>query len=182
MKVGIGRAASELGVSRDTLRRWEAAGRITAERTPSGHRRYDLTQLRSLVPHKSRSDRITIAYARVSHSSRKKDLKEQINRLQAFCTDRGWDKANPMFCETSRDSINQSLRPCSRALRRLSRSISSKNTFKNRGPSLWWRTACGVIKQCGQAVIHLGVLPVVSNASGARIFVWTGAKSSVRMD
>lgn len=91
MKVGIGRAASELGVSRDTLRRWEAAGRITVERTPSGHRRYDLAQLRELVPHQSKSDRITIAYARVSHHSQKQNLKEQINHLQSFCTDHGWD-------------------------------------------------------------------------------------------
>ncbi|HEY9696985.1 MAG TPA: IS607 family transposase [Trichocoleus sp.] len=91
MKVGIGRAASELGVSRDTLRRWEAAGKITVERTPSGHRRYDLAQLRELIPHKNQSDRVTIAYARVSHHSQKKDLKEQINHLQSFCTNHGWD-------------------------------------------------------------------------------------------
>lgn len=45
MKVRIGRAASELGASRDTFRRWEAAGKITVERTPLGHRRYDLAQL-----------------------------------------------------------------------------------------------------------------------------------------
>jgi predicted site-specific integrase-resolvase len=91
MKVGIGRAASELGVSRDTLRRWEAAGKLTVERTPSGHRRYDLAQLRGLAPHKNISSRITIAYARVSHHSQKKDLKDQINHLQAFCTKHDWE-------------------------------------------------------------------------------------------
>ncbi len=91
MKVGIGRAASELGVSRDTLRRWEATGKIAVERTPSGHRRYDLAQLRGLVPHKNKSNRITLAYARVSHSSQKQELREQINQLQSFCTNREWD-------------------------------------------------------------------------------------------
>lgn len=91
MKVGIGRAAAELGVSRDTLRRWEAAGKITVERTPSGHRRYDLTQLQGLVPHKNNSDRITLAYARVTHPSQKKDLKDQIHHLQNFCTSHGWN-------------------------------------------------------------------------------------------
>ncbi|HEY9654291.1 MAG TPA: IS607 family transposase [Crinalium sp.] len=91
MKVGIGQAAAELGVSRDTLRRWEAAGKITVDRTPSGHRRYDLTQLRALVPHKNSSDRMTIAYARVSHQSQKQDLKEQINHLRSFCTKNDWE-------------------------------------------------------------------------------------------
>lgn len=91
MKVGIGRAASELGVSRDTLRRWEAAGKITVDRTPSGHRRYDLAQLRELLPHKKNSERVTLAYARVSHPAQKKELKEQVNQLQSFCTNYGWD-------------------------------------------------------------------------------------------
>jgi putative resolvase len=90
MKVGIGRAASELGVSRDTLRRWESSGKITVERTPSGHRRYDLAQLRGLVPPKNTSDRATIAYARVTHSSQKKELKEQIKLLESFCVEHGW--------------------------------------------------------------------------------------------
>lgn len=91
MKVSIGRAATELGVSRDTLRRWESAGKISVERTPSGHRRYDLSQLKGLVPHKANSDRITLAYARVSHQSQKKDLKKQINLLESYCVDRGWE-------------------------------------------------------------------------------------------
>jgi|SRR5579883_599138 predicted site-specific integrase-resolvase len=90
MKVGIGQAAAELGVSRDTLRRWEAAGKITVERTPSGHRRYDLVQLRGLVPSRSASDRITLAYARVSNQKHKKDLKQQINILASFCIANNW--------------------------------------------------------------------------------------------
>ena len=46
MKISIGKAAKELGVSIATLRRWEADGKIQAERTPTGHRRYELAQLR----------------------------------------------------------------------------------------------------------------------------------------
>ena len=46
MKISIGQAAKELGVSIATLRRWEADGKIQAERTPTGHRRYELAQLR----------------------------------------------------------------------------------------------------------------------------------------
>lgn len=90
MKVGIGRAAAELGVSRDTLRRWEAAGKITVERTPSGHRRYDLVQLRGLVPSRISSDRTTLAYVRVSSQNQKKDLKHQITILESFCAINDW--------------------------------------------------------------------------------------------
>ncbi|MDR1545516.1 MAG: helix-turn-helix domain-containing protein, partial [Deltaproteobacteria bacterium] len=43
--VAIGEAAKALGVSIATLRRWEAAGKLTPARTNSGHRRYDLSKL-----------------------------------------------------------------------------------------------------------------------------------------
>ena len=91
MKVSISRAATELGVSRDTLRRWEAAGKIEVERTPSGHRRYDLVQLRGLVPCRVASDRMTVAYARVSNPNQKKELKHQISILESFCAENGWN-------------------------------------------------------------------------------------------
>lgn len=91
MKVGIGQAAAELGVSRDTLRRWEAAGKIAVERTPAGHRRYDLAQLRGHVPSRiTKSDRITLAYARVSSLQQKKELKHQIQILKSFCSENNW--------------------------------------------------------------------------------------------
>lgn len=90
MKVGIGRAAAELGVSRDTLRRWESAGKIEVERSPSGHRRYDLAQLRGLTPAKSASARVTIAYARVSNRNQKKELNKQVSILESFCTEQNW--------------------------------------------------------------------------------------------
>lgn len=38
-------ASKRLEVSADTLRRWEAVGKIKAIRTPTGHRRYDMTSL-----------------------------------------------------------------------------------------------------------------------------------------
>lgn len=36
----IGQAAQQLGVSTDTLRRWESEGRTRPARTLKGHRRY----------------------------------------------------------------------------------------------------------------------------------------------
>lgn len=40
MTYPIGQAAQKLGVSVDTLRRWEREGKLTPERNAAGHRRY----------------------------------------------------------------------------------------------------------------------------------------------
>lgn len=90
MRVSIGRAAEELGVSRDTLRRWEAAGKIEVERTPNGHRRYDLAKLRGVIPRKAPSGRVTLAYARVSSHDQKDDLVTQVALLESYCAANGW--------------------------------------------------------------------------------------------
>lgn len=90
MKVRISQAAQELGVSVDTLRRWEAAGKIEAERTPGGHRRYDLAQLRGIVPRQAPSRRLSLAYARVSSHDQKSDLVTQVALLESFCSANGW--------------------------------------------------------------------------------------------
>ena len=90
MKISIGKAAEELGVSRETLRRWESSGKINVERTPKGHRRYDLAKLRGIVPHNTTSQRRTIGYARVSSHDQKTDLVRQVSVLESFCANHGW--------------------------------------------------------------------------------------------
>ena len=89
MKASIGTIAKELGVSKDTLRRWEAKGKITIERTPRGHRRYDLAKILGVLP-RAQSAKNTIAYARVSSHDQKDDLLRQANVLQSFCATNGW--------------------------------------------------------------------------------------------
>lgn len=90
MKVSIGQAAKELGVSRETLRRWEAAGKIEVERTPKGHRRYDLAKLYRLTPRPPQAERPTLGYARVSSHDQKEDLIRQVALLESFCAANGW--------------------------------------------------------------------------------------------
>ena len=45
----IGQAADHLGVSRDTLRRWEKAGKIKTARSPTNRRYYTQEQLDQLI-------------------------------------------------------------------------------------------------------------------------------------
>jgi predicted site-specific integrase-resolvase len=88
----IGEAASFLGVSPQTLRRWEREGKLGPhERTPGGQRRYDLTKLRPQLFHGGdKKDRLTVAYARVSSHDQKEDLVRQKRMLEMFCAQNGW--------------------------------------------------------------------------------------------
>jgi putative resolvase len=90
MKVNISKAARELGVHQETLRRWEVMGKIEVERTPRGHRRYDLSKLKGFTPNALPSTRATLCYARVSSHEQKEDLARQIAVLETFCAARGW--------------------------------------------------------------------------------------------
>lgn len=90
--VPIHEAAEALGVSAQTLRRWEREGRLLPdERTAGGSRRYDLARLK---PEKFRSQaeavRKTVAYARVSSHDQKDDLERQKQVLELYCARQGW--------------------------------------------------------------------------------------------
>ena len=92
MLVPIHEAAEALGVSAQTLRRWEREGRLLPdERTAGGRRRYDLARLK---PEKFRSQaeavRKTVAYARVSSHDQKDDLERQKQVLELYCARQGW--------------------------------------------------------------------------------------------
>jgi putative resolvase len=89
--VSISEAAKALGVSITTLRRWETAGKLLAEHTAGGHRRYNLTKLRpELFRAADEAKRKTVAYARVSSHDQKADLERQKQVLELYCARQGW--------------------------------------------------------------------------------------------
>ena len=90
MKVKIGTAAKHFGVSQETLRRWEKSGRISVERTPKGHRRFDLSKFSTTFPKKLESKKHSLGYARVSSHDQKEDLLRQAQVLENFCLTNGW--------------------------------------------------------------------------------------------
>jgi putative resolvase len=87
--VKIGKAAEILGVSIQTLRRWELEGTFSADRKTSGGTRY--YSLDKLLGHKAVDNDTTIAYARVSSHDQKEDLKRQAKLLSSYCTSHGWN-------------------------------------------------------------------------------------------
>ena len=90
MTVSIGEAAEKLGVSVKTLRRWADANKIRSDRSPSGHRRFYISDLQRMVPKPPEQQRLTINYARVSSHDQKEDLKRQVDVLEQFSSSRGW--------------------------------------------------------------------------------------------
>lgn len=94
--VSIGKAADLLGVHVDTLREWDADGRLTPVKTLGNHRRYRLEDIESLCgdkPKKVKSDLVRVAtYSRVSsHEQKQKgDLERQQGRVLAYCVDKGY--------------------------------------------------------------------------------------------
>lgn len=91
MKISIGKISKILGVSKQTLRRWETQGKIKVTRTPKNHRRYDLSQIEDQINSKFQpSKKLTIGYARVSSYDQKEDLKRQVDLLEFYMAKNGW--------------------------------------------------------------------------------------------
>jgi putative resolvase len=86
----IGQAASLLGVSTSTLRRWEREGKLIPQRTEGDHRLYRLSQFKTSKQTQSVRERKTIAYARVSSHDQKTDLERQKKVLEMYCASHGW--------------------------------------------------------------------------------------------
>ena len=87
----ISQAAKELGVATSTLRRWEYEGKLIPQRTQGNQRRYSAEQIMGMGRKVSPlSERITLAYARVSSADQKADLERQKTVLEMYCAAQGW--------------------------------------------------------------------------------------------
>ena len=77
--ISIGKAASMLGCSAPTLRRWEKKGILTPLfRTFGNHRRYNIHDIYKIL---NKNKQKTICYSRVSSYDQKEDLIRQNNKL-----------------------------------------------------------------------------------------------------
>lgn len=92
--LNISQAASRLGVSVKTLRKWDVSGKLNALRTQGGHRRYRVEDVNRLlgIEEGDLSDMPVAVYVRVSSHDQKKagDLDRQKGRVLHHCVERGY--------------------------------------------------------------------------------------------
>ncbi len=87
--IKIGEAAKILGVSIQTLRRWEKTGYLVPAKKTNGKTRY--YNLDQFSGKEKIENELTIAYARVSSYDQKDDLKRQAEALASYCIKHGWN-------------------------------------------------------------------------------------------
>ena len=86
----IGEAARKLNRSVKTLQRWDRTEVLSAKRTPTGRRYYEMQQLNEWLGIKDAArKRHYVAYCRVSSQAQKPDLRNQREVTTQFCVARG---------------------------------------------------------------------------------------------
>ncbi|MEI8300138.1 MAG: IS607 family transposase [Chlamydiota bacterium] len=87
--IKVGEAANILGVTIQTLRRWESTGQLLPDKkTEGGTRYYNIDRLLGVS---KKEVNLTYAYARVSSHDQKKELDTQKELLATYCIARGWN-------------------------------------------------------------------------------------------
>ncbi|SEM57778.1 Resolvase, N terminal domain, partial [Ligilactobacillus sp. WC1T17] len=81
--------AERLGVTVRTLQIWDKKGILKAYRTPTNRRYYTEEQYLEYTGQSLQNKRLNVAYARVSNTSQKDDLKNQINFIRQYVNAKG---------------------------------------------------------------------------------------------
>lgn len=88
--IKAGEASKILGVTIQTLRRWEKTGQLLPDKkTEGGTRYYNIERLLKVTS--KQESTLTYAYARVSSQDQKQDLQRQKEVLSTYCTVHGWN-------------------------------------------------------------------------------------------
>ena len=101
----IGKVAKLLGVSTQTIRRWQREGKIQELRSPTNRRLYSIREVQRIIG--IRHAESVVLYARVSSTQPKADgnLARQVERLTKYAADHGYDVVR-MFQEQA-SGINE---------------------------------------------------------------------------
>ena len=86
----INKFSKILGVSAQTLRNWDAKGKLHPHHTSSnGYRYYSHEQLNQVMNIKPNLDRLVIGYCRVLSNKQKDDLDRQIENMKVYLNAQG---------------------------------------------------------------------------------------------
>src|SRR5258706_14712256 len=81
----VSQFAALVGVSANTLQRWDWTGKLVALRTPSNRRLYTDEHLTSIRGWRQPTERKVVVYCRVSSQAQQPDLANQRQELEQFC-------------------------------------------------------------------------------------------------
>ena len=86
----ISKAADVLGVTAQTLRNWDAQGKLKPHHVAkSGYRYYSAEQLDSYLGKTSVKDKMVVGYCRVSSAKQKDDLERQVENVRTYLLAKG---------------------------------------------------------------------------------------------
>ncbi len=105
----IGKVAKRLGVSTQTIRRWQKEGKIQELRSPTNRRLYSVREVKRIMG--VRHSELVVIYARVSSAKQKADgnLERQVERLKRYAEDHGYEVMR-VFQEQA-SGINENRKP-----------------------------------------------------------------------
>jgi len=86
----VKQASEILGVHPKTIQKWDKEGKIKTVRTPGGRRRIPESEIKRLLGTKDETGMI-IGYARVSNHTQKEYLERQIQAIQQYAREKGWE-------------------------------------------------------------------------------------------
>lgn len=81
--------AKRLNVTVQTLQNWDKKGTLKAHRTPTNRRFYTEDQYAQYIGQTTNTDRLNVAYARVSTYNQKDDLKNQLDFIRQYANAKG---------------------------------------------------------------------------------------------
>lgn len=89
--LSIGKVAKRLGVSTQTIRRWQKAGKIHELRSPTNRRLYSVREVGRITGIRHAEN--VVIYARVSSAKQKADgnLERQGKRVKDYAADHGYE-------------------------------------------------------------------------------------------
>ena len=150
--IRIGEAAALMGVSVQTMRKWERTGELLPTRkSQSGTRYYDRLDLLDV----GNESAPTIGYARVSSHDQKADLDRQHGALEAYCAAQGWRT------EIIRD-LGSGLKYDRPGLQRLLDLIVHRQVKRlvltHQGPTAALRSRTGVLRLCEKQGVEVVVI------------------------
>lgn len=93
--IPISKASEMLGVSINTLRKWDACGKLSAIKLSGNHRHYSLSTINEMIGNKeqeSNNGNAVAIYCRVSSNDQKQhgDLDRQKTRVMEYCVSKGY--------------------------------------------------------------------------------------------